>query len=190
MENLNNNMLVILEFLEKAGISVENMTINYDEKNSKMVFYKAEYGTDENNIQTITVKLDESKNSVLIKNDVRREYDIENHGNDPMTSYQTYRVDNTQTLTKFKATNGLLNSYTVSIFQQVKEDTMGGGDWIIVDINTLSEFLDEENIRYLPYKHNFSQVEQTIYSIPSDYKITEGFARVEEITSQDLIQKM
>ena len=172
------NLLIITEFLEETGVSIQDMEASYDEKTQQLILKKKEHEGDEYTFWTVTAKMNVENNSVMVKSVIRREYDFESIGDDPMTSYQTYNVDSHQILTKFKASNGVLNSYSVDIFQTVREDTMGGGNWIIVDVDTFSDVIDQEK-RDLMIEGIVAPIEKNSYTIPLDYKITDGMSKAQ-----------
>lgn len=169
-----NIILLATQFLEKMGISIENMKINYDENSKMVTFTSQNHDQQEKIYKTIQAKLDEKNNSITIKNDVRREYGFKTIGDDPMTNYETYNVDCNQTITKFKAKDKVLNKYTVEISQTIREDTMGGGNWITVDIDSISDFLDKEKRDFLPVGSKLLPVQKDSYLVPEHYNITDG----------------
>lgn len=188
MVNLD-DALVMMEFIEKVGISIEGMKSFYDEENSILSLEKQRYSLDERVMQNVTVKLEKEKNSLLIRNSICREYDIETIGDNPMTNYDIYRVHSVQELTKFKVDTDKLNIYTTTISQDIKEDTMGGGSWIIVDINTFSEFIDKDLRIFLPSYSIDVPIEKESYSVPSGYKITDGLSVVKKMEDSKIFNK-
>lgn len=174
-----NNIMVMLEFLEKAGISTKEKGMNatFDEQENKLILKKEEWkGGKDNTKQTIIVKLDEQKNSVVIKNEVKEEYNFqESH----ISEFDyTYCVRDEQQFIKFKSDGENLNVYTATVTQNIREDTMGGGNWIVVDLNNFSDLLDEGRRDWLAFGASKFPIEKTSYKVPQGYKVTDGVSPI------------
>ena len=135
----------------------------------------------------ITVKLNERKNNIVVKQKTRIEYDfvsvpsIDDY-------YETYRVKSIQKLTKYKVHDNSLDVYCVSFSQKTKEDILGGGAWVIVDIDNFAQFLDNDYMDWVPNIGNF-ELKKDSYAVPEGYKITDGLNDVKKIVSNKVISK-
>lgn len=196
MENSSNllieseNLSVMMKLLEAEGISVEKMQGVYDEKNQTLSLNcSSEPGaSDIEEEEYVTVELDKNGNKASIKHETKTLYDFVTIGDDPCTDYQTYTVKSVQNLVEYRVLDGKLNVYRASVTQKVKEDTMGGGSWVIVPINSILDILDESQRKWVPDLKNI-QIKKESYDIPEGYKITDGFEDVKKTkTSRYLVK--
>lgn len=184
------NLLVMMEFLEEEGISIQKMKGSYDEKSKVLTLKKHEDLRDSNIYEYVIVRLDEENNSILIKKDASVEYDFDTISISEYETFETYMVNSVQNLVKYKVNEGKLDVYRATISQTVKKDTMGGGDWIIVNMNSFSEFLDKDKRDWIPeYDINNVPVEKKSYEIPTGYKITDGLSVVKKMEDSKVFVK-
>lgn len=181
------HMLVITEFIEKIGISIENLDVSYDEETGQFLFFGKEVQQNENFERLVCAKLEEEKECVTIKETLRHEYNFKPFWKNGKRE-ESYNVEVTTNLAKWKVYNNYLNLYRAEVFQTTKEDTLGGKIQPLVDFNSMADFLDQEKISIATSGGNYIPIEKESFLIPDDYKITEGLSQIRE-TSQPIFLK-
>ncbi len=189
VEKINDNFLVAMELLEKVNISVQDMTLISNLENTEFTFEREEIGNKENKIQQVSIQLEEEKNSAMIKQNSFHEYNFQTIMDDPILGYSTYNVDSNQTIIKFKVDGKKLNVYKTTISQTLIKDTIGGRKESIVDINLISDFIKEEKGMFLPVGNQLFPIEKESYSVPKNYRISQGLSEVEWKSSKKLCKK-
>lgn len=179
MKEIDNNLLVIMEFLEATGISLEDLKLSYNKEKRQLYFCKEEYAQDEEIRYQGTVELNTENSSIVIHDDICHKYDFRVIDDDPMMDWKTYTLDSHQTITKYKVIGGKLNKYTATISQTVREDTFGGGKGIIVDFYSISDCLDKSRKDCLSFYNQMIPITKESYDISEDYKITDGLSNLE-----------
>lgn len=180
---IDDKSLVLCEFLERANIPTENMKASYDEEKCTLAFTL----NHDNVSRSVTATLDEEGNQVLIRSADVLKFDIHTVGDDPMTNYETYRVRSEQVLVEFKVEDNKLNVYRASVCQESKGDTFVGGTYSVKDFYSFDEARRANKDQMAPF--SFLDFKQDSYSIPEDYKITDGFGNVGELQSSKILRK-
>lgn len=183
------HILIMTEFIEKSGVSIDNMEASYDETTGQLFFYGKEMEENENFERLVSVRLDEKRNSAIVKETIRHEYNFRPFWDQEYGKQTSYNVEVTINMTKFKAREQKLHVYTTTVFQTMKEDTLGRKNQSIIDFNSMADFLDEEHISKATSGGTYIPIEKTSYQIPEDYKITEGLSQIKEIPSQIVLRK-
>ena len=176
MKNVD-KLLVMLDFLREEEISTKNMKASYDDERDILTLENNYTLGDSNVLESVTVRLNEEKNSVVIKKDTRVEHDFHTIGNDHMTNYEIYKVDSVQHLIEYNAIDDRIYVSRASVSQSMKEDTLGGGAGLIVDVNSISDLTNEDKSGWFQGRY---KVEEESYSIPAGYKITDGVPSVKK----------
>lgn len=130
--------------------------------------------------RTVVITFNEEENSITVKQEDRRSFDYETIGDDIMTDYARYIVESDQNISEYKIVDKTLEVNKGSIHQSVREDSMGGGDWIIVDFNKFSDFTDPDTLRYVSSRFRNINISNEKYNIPENGDI---------ITSINLLEK-
>lgn len=181
-------MSIFLEFLEKAGIKIEDNKETYlsysTECKPNSLHIQNTKGSENEDIttQNITVNFDNKENKITIKDTKNRQHNFRQFSS--FYGEYTYRVDNNQTITEFKVANQVLWMTRCSINQGIREDTLGGGDWIIVNFDTLEDFKDEKKLSYAIARPDTS-IEA--FEIPANYHIKDGIKPVGKPLSKDTV---
>ncbi len=182
-----NHILEIMEFIEKLGISVENLEISYDEM-GQFFFYGKEKKEDEFFERLVSAKLEEEKESITIKETIRHEYNFKPFWRDGKKE-QSYNVEITTDFAKWKVKKPYLNLYTTTVFQTTKEDTLGGRIQPLVDFDSMTDFLDQEKISMATRGSSYLPIERIRFLVPDDYHITEGLSQIKELSESIVLKK-
>lgn len=95
----------------------------------------------------------------------------------------TYRRTNIQQIREYQIVNGKMKATGVTVSQSVQEDTLGGGEWIILPFSNVADALNAKRITFLPTSHKIDVMEEETWELPEGYKITDGlapFTKIEE----------
>lgn len=161
------NINAMLHYIEKSGISTDNITSGYYKDNN--IFLKRE-NRNKNTylINTISARLDINENIVIVKDENTYEYiSLDNKSN----SY----IFNLQTLITHKVLNKKLSISVISISQKVKDKKD------IIRFDSVSDFNDKSKLKVLENKVNKLVTDEVNYDIPDDYIITDGIPESDKV---------
>ena len=178
------------EFLEEEEvIAPKEAKCSYDEKNKTLFLNHADYKEDSITSNNILVRLNETENEITLKQEIKIKSDFRDSAFDD--ALETYRVRSIQYLTRYKVHDNTLDVCHASFSQSAREDSLGGGDWPIIDICGLNDFLDTGSMDCVCWAPNLSDVkyEKKSYTVPEGYSIKDGLNGVKEIDSAKVISK-
>ena len=161
------NINAMLYYIEKSGISTENITgAHY--RDDRIILKRESVNKTTSTINVIEANIDIKSDMVVIKDENTYEY-ISLNNND--NSY----IFNLQTLIVYRVLNKKLNVYMMSVSQKVKDKKD------IVKFDSISDFDDKEKNKLLNKKSNKIISEEVSYDIPDNYKIVKGIPESDKV---------
>lgn len=173
---------VLINYAQQEGITIDKYTmeaLNFSSVKTDVTLFFDEYDLTNNelNSDAVTLTYDKENKLINIARKIENKNNIVTVGDNPMTSYTRYQRNVEQKVTEYKVNDGKLDITTASLFQSIKEDTMGGGDWIIVNFKSIADFKDEEHLKWVQHAASMKISEES-YDIPEDYKLEDGIESV------------
>ncbi|MCI8347645.1 MAG: hypothetical protein HFJ12_06860 [Bacilli bacterium] len=177
-----------LEFCEiPRDLKQENIT--GQNQQTQIIFSNKEYENDSQDYTTqkVIVTIDEENNSITVNNYIRYYYNYRNIGNDNYNIDYTYRINDKRVFYSFEVLESKLEISKGEIVQNVREDTMGGGNWPVINFNSISDLQNHDLIKWLGKGAGYIPIEKSSYEVVNDYKVTDGIRNV--IKSKRLTKK-
>jgi len=184
-----NHILAIIEFIEKVGMSIDNLDIFYRNEAESFLFYGKEHRDSENFEHSIEAKLDLEKKSVTIVEVIRHEYNFQSFWKENFGKQESYNVEVTTNFAKWVVKENQLIVYTTTVFQTTKENTLGTRIQPIIEFHSMTDFLDQEKISIATLGSSFIPIERESFLIPKDYKLTEGLSQIKDIPKEIVLKK-
>ena len=184
-----NHILAIIEFIEKVGMSVDNLDVFYQKETESLLFYGKEHRNDENFEHSIEAKLDLDKKSVTIVEVIRHEYNFQSFWKENFGRQETYNVEVTTNFAKWIVKDNQLIVYTATVFQTTKENTLGERIQPIIEFHSMTDFLFYLKISTATLGSSFIPIEKKSFLIPKNYKITEGLSQIKDIPKEVVLKK-
>lgn len=179
------DMEVLMQFASHADIPAEILSkcsvtaLNCSSNKTSFILNFEDYDAEKEvqNEETVTFTFNRMKQFVTIARRSETKYDFVTIGVDSMTNYERYIRHSDQTVTEFKVNGDSLDVTTASIAQTVREDSMGGGDWIIANFNSISDFEDENHLKFAA-RGAKPEINKQTYKIPACYRLQDGLDSV------------
>lgn len=180
-------MILLMQYAEQTGISTDDISskyslkkFNYSTDKSDMMLSFEKRSIEKNksvNDETVTLTFDQQKQLITVVQRTEKMYDFRTMGDDPMTSFETWRRRVEHNVTEFEMNNGRLNVTTASMSQSMKDDTFGGACGMIVYFNSINDFKDEKKMRWTGYSTGYG-IKTESYEVPEGYQLQDGLAPI------------
>ncbi len=178
------NIYAVLEFLEAAGVKEEGLELKQF-SNGKWLLEKKEEKNNGALTCKVSVDLDSKQNHVLVKEEVEHEFNRKPLSILDTTNYSS-NVLNMQRVTDFQVQGNQLNVVSATIEQSGKKDTLGNGNLVIVQFNSVFDFRDTRKTVLAGSTPIFAN---KTYSVADGYNVGSGLSEVGE-TSKGAIEKV